>query len=198
VLKAGVVASLVVGVGAPERALAAAPCDKGGTNVVVASRQAVVVRWRVHEHRVHYWACLRSTGRAVFLIAAGYEDPDGAEQRLVDESQFSLGGRFVAFTSVGCGEKCADDVVDVYDLGSGRRIRSVQPGRSAKVLVSTHGALALVQDDGERRSIRVWDSRGTTTVTRGPRAAMPVFFIRADGDVLRWRQGGVSHAFLMR
>jgi hypothetical protein len=202
VLKAGVVAWLATDFGAPEAAFAAGPCDKGGPAVVRASPQAVVVRWRVHRHRTHYYACLRSTGRAVFLEAGGDEDPDAVEQTYVDESKFRLAGRFAAVVSTTCSEGCPPDATDVYDLRSRRYVRTVQLGEdfttAAEVLLSTRGAVVLAWDDGERRLIRVRDSRGSTVVTQGSRRDMPVASMRVHGNLLRWRQAGVEHSFRLR
>jgi hypothetical protein len=182
-------------------AVAAAPCDRGGATVVRASRQAVVVRWRVHNNWHHYWACLRSTRRAVLVGFAGYQNPDAFDEYVLDESKFSLGGRFVAVVSVICGEGCPSESVDVYDLRSRRRVRSTQLDNYtaiAKVLLGTRGALVLVVDDGERRRIEVRGSRGFTVVTQGPRKHIPVASMRVHGNLLRWRQAGMEHSFRMR
>jgi hypothetical protein len=182
-------------------AVAAAPCDRGGATVVRASRQAVVVRWRANENRRHYWACLRSTRRAVLLGFDGYQ---GADEYVL--SNFSLGGRFVAAVNYSCLEGCGSEQVAVFDLRSRRRVRSLNLGETwdhaAKVLLGTRGAVVLVEAEsarvGARRRIRVRDSRGWTVVTQGPPKHIPLASTRVHGNLLRWRQAGMEHSFRMR
>jgi hypothetical protein len=130
------------------------------------------------------------------------EIPAG-DETFVPESTIALGGRFAAALNYSCLEGCGSQVVEVYDLRLRRRVRSIETdwGTAVKVLLGARGGVAIVEDaDGlsQRRSIIVRDSRGLTDVTIGPRGQLPVGSLRVDGNLLRWMQAGVEHAFEMR
>lgn len=191
-LTAGV-SAVVGGFCAVQPAFAAAPCGIARATAIKTSSGALLVR-RGHERR-HYWACLRG-GRPVHVGFAGYQSYADDEYAV---GSFSFGGHFFAISSDICLEGCGDTTVDVYDLRSRRRVRSFAVGSAAGVLVGTRGGVAVVQtsDQGDFRGIRVWDSRGVTVATRFP-PAVRLASVRVARNVLRWRQGGVEHSFVMR
>jgi hypothetical protein len=138
----------------------------------------------------------------VLVAAAGDDDPDAVESTYVDDSKFSLGGRFVAGVSYSCFEGCSSEGIDVYDLRSRRHVRFIEMSyhwyHASKVLLGTRGAVGLVEDGLRRRRIRVRDSRGWTVVTQGRRKDIPVASTRVHGNLLQWRQAGIEHSFRMR
>ena len=167
------------------------PCGIPGAVVAHASPTALVVRGRGEMRR--YWACLWG-GRAVYIGMAGQDR--GGELVLED---FTAAGPFLAVVGYDCLAECAPPRVHVFDLRTGRRVRSVYASPTGPPLLGTRGGLVSVESYGmNRRRIQVWDSRGTRIVVRGPRRDLPRRAVRVDGNILRWTDAGIRHSFRLR
>jgi hypothetical protein len=204
-LAIALVVAAAVGLAAiPSRVVAdGGPCGVAGARVLKESRYAIVAKRRIRGSKVtaRYYGCLRTTGRPVLLAEEG-SDPSG-DELYVSEEFFRLRGRFAAVAPGGCSAECAPPSLEVFDLRSGQRVRSIYPRGGyrelLKVLLSSRGALAYVSTDtGGRPVLGKADSNGHRVLARASRRRLPLSSVTLHGSLLAWVLDGDRHTLRLR
>jgi hypothetical protein len=143
-----------------------------------------------------------STGRAVLI--GEQIVPRSGDEYYVDEDFFRLRGRYVAVAPYGCLAECAPPSLEVFDLRSGRRIRSIYPKGDyyalVRVFLTSRGALAYVTLGlvGSRHLLGKADARGHRVLARGPSSEFPPSSVRLRRLRLSWVFDGERRSLRLR
>jgi hypothetical protein len=179
------------------------PCGVRGARIVKESPSAVVAKQRLRggPATARYYGCLKSTDRAVLLAEEGFF-PD-RDEVYVDEELLRIRGRFVVIAVGGCLAECAPPGLDVFDLGAGRRVRSIYPrgGYSdlRRLYLTSGGALGYVTTDfSGRHLVCKADAAGHVRLARGSPRRLPLSSVAVQGRRLTWKLDGRRHSVRLR